>query len=1595
MQLLLRLRGATLALRSPLSPRLGTLLAMALALGVPGAARAAIQMTGPATLTLPRTGSSATLALTRITNTGTTNTSSLRLELWLFSGAAPANAGDFAAGTRVISKSIPNLLPAQFIDPVNETATASPTPAGVWTPVIAVSELVSGVFTPQAWIALAPQPLSFPVPPPSTFLLTTNVAPALAGTLSRVPDLPEYQPGDVVTITATPNAGQVLQSWTGCSQTTATTCTVTMTTDVSVTANFLPAASSVTLTVNATPGNGGGFVQTPDLYAHPVNAAVSVTAIPAPGFAFQGWSGCNTVNGTLCNVTMDANRAVTATFVAQGGQALPLFALLGSRPGPTQSNLVRIDRATGAVTPFPQWTTLGNARLVDAAFAADGSLVAIADGDPRLFRIDRTTFQITMLALFSAVPTAIDVDASGRIGALLPAQLVRFDPATGVVTPVATGPLLAPAQPADPIDFAAGDDGTAWVLRWDTPTTGQIVRVDAATGAQTVRATSASLSQTVGPVLGADGLLYAWSRLQSPGVRRIDPGTGVVSSSAFPGDPNPAIETLAVGLDGAFLGVPQGSSPPLQRIDVDGGARLPLATLAGIQGAGLRLVGEVPPSAALLSVANRRIQVSAVAGSQGAKPLFDVRNAGLSPLDFTAQVLPGAPWLAPTPAAATLPAGAGQSLATNVDARTLVAGARYPGRVRITHVGSPGAPIDVAVELAVTAPTPVDAGALTTSLAAPQVAGTTITLTASATGGTGAYEYKFWSSPDGGRSWTLLREWDAAPSFNWKPLAGSAQQIVAFWVRRAGATADAAEDYTLLSYPVTAAPAVVATGLSADKPAPQNAGTTIQLTATATGGPGGHQFKFWMTPDGGRTWQMLRDWGTGSLTWVPITGTLATQVAVWVRPLGSTVDAASDYRILPYGINPAPPIGLNAIQASLVPPSNAGTPVTLTAAAAGGTGAYEYKWWGSPDGGVTWTVLRDWGSGSFDWTPFTGASWLVGAWVRTLGSTADTAEAASTLGYAVNAPPTLSVTGLAADQAAPKTVGTLLTLTATTNGGLGPVQYKFWVSPNGGATWSVIRDWATSNTTPWIPTVAGANTQIAVWARNAGATADALQASLVVPYAVAAATAITVSDIATVGPNPVQAGNGVGLTAVASGGVAPLQFKFWASLDGGTTWTVVRDWGSDTATWTPLAAGPNALIAVWARSATSTADAAEAFRTEPYPVSAPNALAVQSITPSLPAPQLPGTTITLQAASNGGIAPVQYKWWTSPDGGTTWTVLRDWGSDTVTWTPTSASARWTIAAWARSQGVTADAPQAYLVLPYAVRPFAERAYLDVDGDGTSDLVGWDPATSPSVVVSRVQGGAIASSAVVASLDASWEFVPAGDANGDGKADLVWHQKPTGAVYLWFMNGAAIGGSLRLPDAPAGATLLDAGDFDGDGDPDLLWWNANSGAVVAWLLQGATKQEGVLGNAPGAQPPAGCVGDFDDDGKDDVLWADGGAGVPVLGLLDGLTVRSQTSLPVPPAGHEISGLCPDLTGDRKADVLWGASAGGSGIAWVMDGAQVIGQAAIPYGGAGREAAPLGDYDGDGGSDLLWVTPAGGLGFLFLDGTNVVGSSTLVP
>ncbi len=242
---------------------------------------------------------------------------------------------------------------------------------------------------------------------------------------------------------------------------------------------------------------------------------------------------------------------------------------------------------------------------------------------------------------------------------------------------------------------------------------------------------------------------------------------------------------------------------------------------------------------------------------------------------------------------------------------------------------------------------------------------------------------------------------------------------------------------------------------------------------------------------------------------------------------------------------------------------------------------------------------------------------------------------------------------------------------------------------------------------------------------------------------------------------------------------------------------------------------------------------------------------------------------------------------------------------------------------------------------YQVR-LPRRPPADFDGDTHADLV-WQDASTRRLTAWTLHATWRTGTRTFTpgSGAAGWRAVGSGDAGGDGRPDLLWHNAGTGRLTLWTMNGLtrAAGQSVDTVIDPTWASV-GSGDFDGDGRDDVLWRDG-SGRLSVLLLDGP-RGRGVDPLAPAAPVDASWeatgVGDFDDDGRPDVAFRHRLSGRVSVWLMDGLTRRQGLLLSpdAPAAGEWGLAAVADLDGDGLADLLWRNASSQRLVAWLMNG-----------------------------------------------------------
>ncbi|MBV9483701.1 MAG: hypothetical protein JO249_23550, partial [Acidobacteria bacterium] len=129
-----------------------------------------------------------------------------------------------------------------------------------------------------------------------------------------------FTAGTTVVLTAVPAANATFNGWSGaCSGT--GSCTVVLSASTTVTATF-SASTAVQLSVSLAGHGSGTVTSSPSgincpqscTAGFPGGTQVILTARPAAGFPFAGWSGACSGTGTSCTLTVKAASSATATF---------------------------------------------------------------------------------------------------------------------------------------------------------------------------------------------------------------------------------------------------------------------------------------------------------------------------------------------------------------------------------------------------------------------------------------------------------------------------------------------------------------------------------------------------------------------------------------------------------------------------------------------------------------------------------------------------------------------------------------------------------------------------------------------------------------------------------------------------------------------------------------------------------------------------------------------------------------------------------------------------------------------------------------------------------------------------------------------------------------------------------------------------------------------------------------------------------------------------------------------------------------------------------------------------------------------------------
>jgi predicted nucleic acid-binding Zn finger protein len=242
------------------------------------------------------------------------------------------------------------------------------------------------------------------------------------------------------------------------------------------------------------------------------------------------------------------------------------------------------------------------------------------------------------------------------------------------------------------------------------------------------------------------------------------------------------------------------------------------------------------------------------------------------------------------------------------------------------------------------------------------------------------------------------------------------------------------------------------------------------------------------------------------------------------------------------------------------------------------SGYFEYRFYLNEGTGNGFVLKKDFSPDTtWTWTPSNNGAYDVFVEVRTVGSPNFRDGYTSLYAYEVRSTPATGLT-LTADKASPEALGHTVTFTATQQGGLGNMEYRFYVNDGSGAGFVLARGYGNSNTFAWSPNTTG-NYDIFAEVRLVGSAVERDAYAAVNFFQIQGAIPPTGLNVTSNVASPQAPGQSITFTASAVGGTAPFEYRFYLNDGSGAGFVIQQDYSpQNTWTWTPAATGNNDIF---------------------------------------------------------------------------------------------------------------------------------------------------------------------------------------------------------------------------------------------------------------------------------------------------------------------------------------------------------------------------------------------------------------------------------
>ena len=223
--------------------------------------------------------------------------------------------------------------------------------------------------------------------------------------------------------------------------------------------------------------------------------------------------------------------------------------------------------------------------------------------------------------------------------------------------------------------------------------------------------------------------------------------------------------------------------------------------------------------------------------------------------------------------------------------------------------------------------------------------GDTVSVTASATGGTGGYSYSVLYKKNSSDNWATAQSFDENPAVSIKPTSAGKYDICVK-VRDSRGTVEKKYFTLKVTAPLENDSTISATSISK--------GAFVTVKADATGGTGSYEYAVYYKKASSSTWTTAQSFKTNAKITVTPSGTGSYDICVKVRDSSGSI--SKKY----FSVNVAAPLTNKSVISSAY--ISLGDTVTVKASASGGSGGYRYAVLYKKSSSSSWTTKQDYGT---------------------------------------------------------------------------------------------------------------------------------------------------------------------------------------------------------------------------------------------------------------------------------------------------------------------------------------------------------------------------------------------------------------------------------------------------------------------------------------------------------------------------------------------------------------------------------------------------------------------------------------------------------